>query len=370
LLSVSAIQVCAQEPATDDEVIKVSTDLLIFPIRVRDKRTSITNGLTEHDLVLQDKDKVTAGVYLYPGADRVALVFALDQSGSLRQIVSAQRGAALGLFEKFGARSRVAVIRFAEQPELVLPFGREADAARAAFEFPARPNRHTAIFDAAAASIAALDALPQVRSERRIIILISDGLDNASRTRAEPVIRAAVEKQISFYVIHLPLFAPRDGHLAVRPPAKGFRELAEKTGGKYFLAGNANAALAPPDGNSTPDLTPIFRAIEGDLRSQYLLGFYVGAGSRDGRKHRVAVSLPAGVQYEVGNGGYARSHEFSVNLAKQKPARQEGLRAPTTEARPSGKAPTLRLQKPARQEGLRRSDYRSPPVSRAPRDHT
>ncbi|MGH9873706.1 MAG: VWA domain-containing protein [Pyrinomonadaceae bacterium] len=305
----------AQEPTTDDdEVVKVSTDLLVYPIRVRDKRKPAGSLLTERDLTLNDADHVTAGLYLYPGADRVALVFALDESGSLREIVSQQREAALALFGRFGKRSHVAVLRFAEKPFLVARFGRDISTASEAFRFSVRANQHTAIFDAAAAAVRAFDELPRFRSERRIVILISDGLDNASTTKAGASIKAALEKQISFYVIHLPLFAPRDGRLAVRPPAKGFRELAEKTGGKYFLVGNASSAVALPENRSSNDLTPIFQAIEEDLRSQYLLGFYAGEASRDGRNHRFKVSMPKGVEYQVWNNGYNRTHEFYVNM--------------------------------------------------------
>ena len=63
----------------------MSTDLLLFPIRIRDKRDQAVQGLTEGQLSLEDKDRVTTGLYFTPGADRVALVFALDQSGSLRR---------------------------------------------------------------------------------------------------------------------------------------------------------------------------------------------------------------------------------------------------------------------------------------------
>jgi len=316
LIALHPVEPQAQEPTTgDDEVVKVNTDLLVYPIRVRDKRRPVASSLTERDLTINDDDHVTAGLYLYPGADRVALVFALDESGSLREIVSQQREAALGLFGRFGERSSVAVMRFAEQPELVAPFGRDTATAGEAFRFPVKPNQHTAIFDAAAAAVNAFDTLPRFRSERRIVILISDGLDNASTTKAGAAIKAALEKQISFYVIHLPLFAPRDGHLAVRPPSKGFRDLAEKTGGKYFLVGNASSALSLPENRSSNDLAPIFLAIEEDLRSQYLLGFYAGGASRDGRIHRFRVSLPAGLEYQVGNYGYSRAHEFSVKLS-------------------------------------------------------
>jgi Ca-activated chloride channel family protein len=312
--TIPTTQLLAQEPSTGDEVVRVSTDLLVFPVRIRDKRPQAT-ALTERDLLLKDEDHATSGLFLYPGADRVALVFALDQSGSLREIVSQQREAALGLFERFGERSQVAVIRFAEKPSLVLPFGRDTSAAREAFRFPVRPNQHTAIFDAAAAAVNAFDALPRVRSERRIVILISDGLDNASTLKAGPVIQTALQKQVSFYVIHLPLFTPRDDRLAVRPPAKGFRELAEKTGGKYFLVGNANSALLQPANKI--DLRPVFQAIEDDLKSQYLLGFYAAEASRDGRSHRFKVSVPKDVEYQLPGYGYSRTHEFSINLGSR-----------------------------------------------------
>lgn len=310
IIALPSIHLQAQEPASGDEVVKVSTDLFVFPIRIRDKRGLATTTLTERDLLLKDDDHVTAGLFLYQGADRVAVVFALDQSGSLREIVSEQREAALALAGRFGDKSQIAVIRFAEKPSLVAPFGRDAAVAREAFTFPARANQHTAIFDAAAAAVNSFDGLPQVRSERRIVVLISDGLDNASAIKASSVIQAAMRNHVSFYVIHLPLFEPRDGRLAVRSPAKGFRELAEKTGGKYFLVGDSRTALASQSNNAKNDLTPIFQAIEDDLRSQYLLGFYAGEGSRDGRNHRFTIGLPAGLEYQIGGYGYSRTHEF------------------------------------------------------------
>jgi VWFA-related protein len=299
----------AQEPTTDDEVVRVSTDLLLFPIRIKDKRDQAVTGLTENQLSLDDKDGVTTGLYLSPGADRIALVFALDQSGSLREIISQQRAAALALFHRFSDRSSIAVLRFAEVPAIVAPFGRDPSKASSAFSPSAGSNRHTAIFDAAARAVSMFEGLPRVRAERRIVILISDGLDNASRTKPGAVIDAALNKKVSFYVIHLPLFEPRDGHLAVRPPSKGFRDLAEKTGGKYFLGGDVKAALAPV---KDIDLTAIFQAIEDDLKSQYLLGFYLGEAANDGRKHRFSLGLPEGLKYQFGTMDYSRRHEFFV----------------------------------------------------------
>lgn len=299
----------AQDPKPDDDVIRVSTDLLLFPIRIRDKGEQMVKGLTENELSLEDKDRVTTGLYFEPGADRVALVFALDQSGSLREIISQQREAALALFRRFSDRSSIAVLRFAQTPTVVAPFERDPAKAVSGFISSSGSDRQTAIFDAAARAVTLFDSLPRVRSERRIVILISDGLDNSSRMKPGVVIDAALDKHVSFYVIHLPLFEPRDGRLAVRTPAKGFRDLAGKTGGRYFLAGDVKSALAPA---KEIDLTPIFQAIEEDLKSQYLLGFYLGESANDGRKHRFTLGLPSGMEYQVGQLRYSRKHEFFV----------------------------------------------------------
>ncbi|MEP6920184.1 MAG: VWA domain-containing protein [bacterium] len=303
-----------QSDETEAEVISVKTELLLFPVRLRDRRGQRTE-IKESELSLKDKDQVITGLYFARGADRLALVFALDQSGSLRDTIAQQREAAVSLFGRFSERSRIAVLHFSETPTLVVPFGRDKEETRKAFDFSAAPNRSTAIFDAAAAAVRSFDALPRVRSERRIAILISDGLDNASTAKASAVIELALQKGVSFYVIHIPLFEPRDNRLVVRSPAKGFRELAERTGGKYFLVGDAKSALLP---QTNHDLTPVFQAIEDDLRSQYLLGFYAGELSRDGRMHRFALSMPEGLEYQVNGFRYSRSHEFSVPHAALK----------------------------------------------------
>jgi len=296
-----------QQP-DDDEVLRVRTNLIVFPARIRDKKGQRPNGLTDSDLRLKDPDHVTNGLYLAAGVDRVAMVFALDESGSLRDIINEQRDAAVQLYERFGRRSSIAVLHFAETSRIASNFARDSTAAQLAFEVSARSNQHTAIFDAAANAVQMFAALPRGRSERRIVILVSDGLDNLSKIKPDTVIDAARDNSVSFYVIHLPLFTPRDGRLVVRPPAEGFRALAEKTGGKYFLA--TDAPLATRD---KIDLAPIFRAIEDDLRSQYLIGFYVAEKAHDGKLHKLSLSLPEDLEYQIGGRGYENTHKFTVH---------------------------------------------------------
>lgn len=280
--------VTAQETQPDD-VIRVRTDLVAVPVTVTDSRGRRISDLKQQDFVLTDDGRTTRIDYFTSGAERIALAFVLDNSGSLREQLSRQRDAAIGLFSRFGPGSSVAVIRFGQQARLLAPFTSETESARAAFSVPVNLSAlsgRTAIFDAAAVAVQAYAPRGENSPERRIVILISDGLDTASRATAPQVIEAANRTNVSFYVIQLPLFTPRDGRLVPRPAAKGFRDLADRTGGKYFVA--ARSAL---DTNAPVDLAPVFAAIEEDLRSQYVIGFYPGEGSRDGQTHRAAISV-------------------------------------------------------------------------------
>ena len=296
----------------EDDVVRVSTDLSVFPIRVRTKKQKQTPALTANDFQLQDKDGITNSLYFSAGAERVAIVFALDESGSLRGLINQQREAAVALFERFGQNSRVAVIRFSQRPTIELPFSTDPAAAHVAFEIRARPNTRTAIFDAAASAVRLFESYIRDPAERRIVILISDGLDNASANTPAQIISEAQSKNVSFYMIQVPLFEPRDGRLAVRGPTKGFKELAEKTGGMYFVTADAKSALAP---EKNQDLSSVFRAIEEDLRSQYVVGFYVGDKGRDDKPHSVSITLTRpSVEYSISQYGFSKTHRFTVQL--------------------------------------------------------
>jgi len=281
----------AEAPAAqDEEVIRVRTDLVTIPFVAQDGRGRRVAGLAATDFEVLDEGRPVEPSYFAAGAERVALLFLLDASGSTRESMARQRGAALGVFERFGPRSRVAVMHFAEQAALTLPFTADVEAARPAFTFAARPDSRTAIFDAALASLGAFRPDPAHAAERRIVVLLSDGLDTVSRARPRAVVEEARRRNVSFYVVHLPLYWAPEGRLVMRRPAGGFRDLAEKTGGRFLVVGDERAALSP---EAQYDLRPIFEAVAEDLRGQYVVGFHAREAAGGGRPRRVLVR-PAG----------------------------------------------------------------------------
>src|SRR5947209_5298197 len=277
-----------ETPADAEEVVRVRTDLVVIPVFVTDSRGRRINGLARGDFEVLDNGQRVETNYFAAGAERVTLLFLLDASGSTRDIINEQRETALAVFSHFGPRSRVAVMQFRERPELTVPFTNDLRVARKGFQLAALPDRRTAIFDAALAAVRAFGKEGEHAEERRIVVLLSDGLDTASASSAANAVAEARAAGVSFYVIHVPLFEPSEGHLVARRPSKGFRDLAEKTGGQFFVVGDARTALDP---HAEHDLRPIFQSIAEDLLGQYLLGYHASEAGQRAGFHRVEVRL-------------------------------------------------------------------------------
>jgi Ca-activated chloride channel homolog len=276
-----------QTAADDEEVLTVRTDLVTLPLFVTDSRGNRVGSLTAADFSAKIDGRPAEIRYFAAGTDRVALVFAFDASGSARDHIARQREAARSLVARFGRGSRVGVLTFAERATLVRPVS-SAELTPETFQIAARRNTPSAVFDGALGAVRAFDAAGTDAAERRIVVLLSDGLDTASRARPREVTAEARARGVSLYVIHLPVYGFRGDRVAVRRPASGFRELAEETGGRYFLLGDERDAL-----KRTPafDLAPVFAAVADDLQTQYVVGLYAEPSARDGREHTLGVSL-------------------------------------------------------------------------------
>ncbi len=131
--------------------------------------------------------------------------------------------------------------------------------------------------------------------ERRVIILLSDGVDSGSRRTEKQALEAAQRADAIVYAIRFsdPAFYWR----AANRPGGGdevLQRIAKETGGRVLM---------PQD---TKRLGEAFDQIASELRSQYSLGYTPANAARDGRFRRVDVRVKRdGHRVQARSGYYA-----------------------------------------------------------------
>jgi VWFA-related protein len=122
---------------------------------------------------------------------------------------------------------------------------------------------------------AALDDIMAGRHERRVLVVLSDGGDNASRLTLDEVRDEVLASNVVVYTVAL--FDPL---LPERNP-KALKRLAEATGGLAFEPKN------------TGMVATALRAVSADIRSGYTLAYSPAASAGNGRLRRVRVTVEA-----------------------------------------------------------------------------
>ncbi len=121
---------------------------------------------------------------------------------------------------------------------------------------------------------------------RKMMLIVSDGLDNGSRTHIEEALQAVQETNTIVYGICY------DQKYFGCAYLKG---LAEPTGGRMFDAGKKRLSLGE-----------IYQTIEDELRNQYAIGYVPINQERDGTFRKLDVKVaPKGFKVSVRRGYYA-----------------------------------------------------------------
>ena len=193
----------------------------------------------------------------------------IDTSGSMATKLDAAIQGALGFFKQvIKPRDRAAVFTFSSEPNLAVRFTHDTAALAAGLE-GLHAEGNTVLYDTI---IEALYYFGGIRG-KRAIVLLTDGRDEGSKYQYKDALDYARQSGVAFYTVGIGL-APTDSDVHFK-----LRELAEETGGRSFFIEHPSA------------LKEIYAAIEGELRSQYLVAYQSSKGGNDGTYRNVQVKL-------------------------------------------------------------------------------
>jgi Ca-activated chloride channel family protein len=250
----------------DDEVVRVSTNLVPLPAAVTDREgRAITNlRLEDFELLVDGEPRPLADLSRAEAPANIVLLF--DNSSSLNPTRAFQKEAAVRFLRSvLRPNDRAALYSVSTAPELVRRLTGDIETLVHTVENFPRPQGATALFDAVA------EAAEYVGSEpgRRVFVVISDGTDTASELDFDTAVSTILRN-------HVQVYAVRIGHsdntnLRDLAGERRFQELAAQTGGDVFVP------------RAREDFDRAFTRIATDLAEQYILSYYPPEGERAGR---------------------------------------------------------------------------------------
>ncbi len=277
LLVWASFQISAPSPPPPGNsqgfAISREVDFVVLPVIVRNREGQFVSGLEASNFHVYENGRQQA-VTLFRSEDTpVALGLVVDRSGSMAAKANEVIQGALAFVEASNPQDQEFVVNFAEKPVLGLtvsePFTTNTGDLRAALSTNLAGGR-TALYDAV---VAALQHLDLINAGKKVLILISDGGDNASQNNFTQALRMAQSANVVIYTIGL-----YDEHSADQNP-KVLSQFARETGG---------VAYSP---STSGEVVRVCRQIAGDVRHQYTVGYAPAEEGRNTyRKIRVEVA--------------------------------------------------------------------------------
>jgi Ca-activated chloride channel family protein len=269
--------------ASQELTLRVDVKLVNVFVNVTDRNGAIVSGLTREDFALAEDGRAQRiAVFERQSELPLNLTLAIDTSGSVRKDMAAEADAARRFTHAIlRPRDRMSLLEFATESREITPFtGKASQIDRGLGQL--RGDWSTALYDAVVLASERLGK-NSGRSPRRVLVLVSDGDDTASSATYSQALEAALRNEVMIYtIIDVPIEASAGRALGGE---HALITLAEETGGKSFYASDGG-------------LDKAFAQVSGDLRTQYLLGYYPKDQKPGGPFHRVQVTIPRAAEGE------------------------------------------------------------------------
>jgi tight adherence protein C len=264
-------------PAAADDGLRIvinEVDASDFPqIRVvaavNDGAGKPVRGLSASQLLVSEGGlPQDAAVDLASEVSPVALALVLDTSGSMagRPLIDAKNAMA-SLARALGPNDQAAIVTFSASARVAQPLTSNLERLVAATNAAVAAG-DTAIYDALAAAVTALEAAPD--RARRAIVLVTDGIDTASRSDRSAVLASLAAHALPVIVIGLGNDLDRAALAAIAAAAPGGRLIE-----------------AP----RSADLVAIYAGLVEQLLTQYSVVYRSTAAVQDGTMLSIELAL-------------------------------------------------------------------------------
>ena len=269
------------------------------------------DDLSQNDIAVLDDKKPPAAILGFRTERelplRVGLV--IDASSSVTsRFRFEQRGASAFLFQALRQKDDQAfIMRFSDYPKVAQDFTSDPEALSQGVQH-LTIGGGTALYDAVAAGCEKLLATPEQNMVARVLVILSDGQNNAGKTDLNTAVAIAQQAQVAIYTVstnyHYTIdYTQEDWEAKIGND--NLRRLAEQTGGRL---------LTPPDAKS---VAKAFAKIAEELRSRYAIAYRPADFKADGHYRKISIAtnrLGEKLQIRTRKGYYAKLFNFP-NLA-------------------------------------------------------
>lgn len=268
---------------------------MVLHASVLNARGEFVPGLTQ-DLFHVYEDKAEQMISVFRQEDvPVSMGLVIDNSGSMREKRPLVNAAAITLVKTSNPQDEAFVVNFNDDYYLdtVHDFTNDIGELNDALErIDSRGS--TALYDAV---IGSLDHLKKGHKDKKVLLVITDGEDNASRRTLEQAVQEAQRSDAIIYAIGLFDKDMKGGD--VRKARRALNDLTTATGGLAFFPENVD------------DTQAICAQVAHDIRNQYTIAYYPTNSNRDGTFRNVMVNVipPRGMgklSVRTRNGYYAK----------------------------------------------------------------
>ena len=305
LLLAGASLVWAQAPPAPPEATAQGSDQSTFKVDVRlvnvfatvvDAHGAPVANLQKSDFqVLEDGIPQQIAVFDRESELPLSIVLAVDTSLSTRKDIRLELDSARRFAHSIlRPVDALALYQFSEYVDEVTPFTANLGEIDRGIE-RVHVGAATALYDAIYLGSLTLED----RQGRKVLVVITDGGDTASKVDyAEAVREAQQAEAIVYSIIVVPIEASAGRNTGGE---HALIEISRATGGKYYYA------------SSLPDLDSAFRQISDELRTQYLLAYYPKQRLADSDFRQIEVRI---LPSSEGSAHYTARHRTGYYTSK------------------------------------------------------